>query len=360
MPRVVNFNAGPSTLPLAALEEAQAELLDFKGAGMSVMELSHRSPEYDAVHNEAVSLVRELMGVSDDYEVLFVQGGASTQFALVPMNLRPTGSADYILTGTWSKKAIKEAQILGEARVAASTEDESFTRIPRADEIDIDPNAAYVHITSNNTIKGTQWHEWPDTKGLPLVADMSSDILCRPIPVESFGLIYAGAQKNLGPSGVTLVIIRKDLIEKAPENLPTMFSYATHAKKNSLYNTPPTFGIYLMGRVLAWIKSMGGAEGIERHNREKARLLYETFDASDGYYRNTVEKESRSLMNVVFRLPDEEKEKKFVAEAKAAGMTGLKGHRSVGGGRASIYNAMTLEGVKTLIDFMNDFRKANP
>jgi phosphoserine aminotransferase len=358
--RVINFNAGPAGLPLAALEEAQRELLDFRGSGMSVMELSHRSPEYDAVHNETKSLVRELLGVSEDYHVLFLQGGASQQFAMVPMNLRPSGSADYVLTGSWSKKALKEAQILGEARVAASTEEERFRRIPREDELKLDPQAAYVHVTSNNTIFGTQWHDWPDTRGLSIVADMSSDILSRRLPIERFGLIYAGAQKNLGPSGVTLVIIHDDLVARAPEDLSTMLSYRTHAAKDSLFNTPPTFGVYLMGRVLAWLKAQGGLEGVEGHNRDKAATLYRAIDESEGYYRSTVDEDSRSLMNVTFRLPDEDREKLFIAEAKQARLVGLKGHRSVGGCRASIYNAMTQEGIDRLVEFMGAFRKANP
>lgn len=359
MARVINFNPGPAALPLPALERAQAEFIDFGSTGMSVMEHSHRGKGYEAVHNEAISLVRELLGVSADYHVLFLQGGASQQFAIVPMNLlKPGQSADYILTGTWSKKALKEAQIVGKPRVAATTEQGGkFQRIPRQDELDLDPNAAYVHITSNNTIAGTQWFEFPDTGNVPMAADMSSDIMWRPMDVSKFGVIYAGAQKNLGPSGVTLVIVRKDLVENARKDIPTMFRYDTHVQDNSLYNTPPTFGIYMLRNVLSWLKDTGGLSAAEARNREKANLLYSAIDAHPDFYVCPVAKDSRSVMNVVFNLPTPELEAAFLAGASKAGMVGLKGHRSVGGVRASIYNAAPLEWIQSLVGFMKDFHK---
>ena len=359
MTRAINFNAGPAALPQAALERAQRELVDFAGTGMSVMEHSHRGKAYEAVHDEAIALVRKLCAVPDDYHVLFLQGGASQQFAMVPMNLLSAGqSADYVLTGAWSQKAIKEAKVIGTARVAASTEvDKKFARIPRQDELELDPNAAYVHITSNNTIFGTQWHWWPEVGKVPLVADMSSDIMWRPLDVKRFALIYAGAQKNLGPSGVTLVIVRKDLVDAGRKDIPTIFQYRTAAENNSLYNTPPTFGIYLLRNVLAVLDEGGGLAAVEKTNRAKAELLYSAIDARADFYRCPVEKESRSTMNVVFTLPTPELESEFVAEAQKRGMVGLKGHRSVGGIRASIYNAVSLEWVRALTDFMNDFHK---
>lgn len=359
MARVINFNAGPAALPEAALERAQRELVDFAGTGMSIMEHSHRGKAYAAVHEEAIQLVRTLCGVSDDYHVLLLQGGASQQFALVPMNLLAPGkSADYVLTGAWSQKALKEAKVLGTARVAASTEvDKKFARIPAQSELELDPNAAYVHITSNNTIFGTQWQTWPDVGRVPLVADMSSDIMWRPIDVSRFGLIYAGAQKNLGPSGVTLVIARKDLVEGGRKDIPTIFQYRTHAENNSLYNTPPTFGIYLLRNVLSVIQEQGGLAAMEQRNREKAELLYGAIDARPDFYRCPVDKPSRSTMNVVFNLPTPELEAEFVAEAQKRNMVGLKGHRSVGGIRASIYNAVSRQWVAALVDFMKDFHK---
>ncbi|MEE4272210.1 MAG: 3-phosphoserine/phosphohydroxythreonine transaminase [Thermoanaerobaculales bacterium] len=360
MTRAFNFYAGPATLPLAALERAKAELPEWEGTGMSVMETSHRSKEYDAVHYGAMELMSELLGLDDDHQVLFLQGGASTQFAMVPMNfIPPDGSADFVNTGTWSAKAIKEAKIIANAREAASSEADGFTRIPKLDEWDLDPNAAYVHITSNNTIKGTQFHDFPDLGGTPLVADMSSDILWRPFDANRFSLIYAGAQKNIGPSGVTIVIIRKSWIEQANDNLPTMFAYKTHSAKDSLFNTPPTFAIYMVRNVLEIVKAQGGLEAMERHNRTKGDLLYGVMNQFPDFYSCPVELESRSYMNVVWRLPSEELEAKFVAEALAAGMCGLKGHRSVGGCRASIYNAMPMEGVEFLADFMKKFAEAN-
>jgi phosphoserine aminotransferase len=360
MSRTWNFYAGPATLPPAALERAKTEIPNWEGTGMSVMETSHRSPEYDAVHEEAISLMTDLLGLDDDHQVLFIQGGASMQFAMLPMNFIPSGgSADFVITGTWSQKAIKEANIIASGRVAGSSEDDGFTRIPKPDELDLDANASYVHITSNNTIKGTQFHEFPDTGDVPLVADMSSDILWRPFDANRFGLIYAGAQKNIGPSGVTIVILKKSWLEQANEGLPSMLSYSTYSGKNSLYNTPPTFAIYMVRNVLAWLKEQGGLTAVEKTNRTKGDMLYGVMADNPDFYKCPVAEDSRSYMNVVFRLPTEELEAKFVADGKATGMVGLKGHRSVGGCRASIYNAMPLEGVEVLAQFMREFAKNN-
>jgi phosphoserine aminotransferase len=360
MSRIWNFYAGPATLPLPALERARDEFVEWAGTGMSVMETSHRSKEYDEVHQQAMALVKKLLALDEDHEVLFLQGGASTQFAMIPMNfIKPGGSADYVITGTWSQKAIKEADIVASGRVAGTTEPDGFTRVPKAAELDLDPAAAYVHLTSNNTIKGTQFHDFPDTGNVPLVADMSSDIFWRPFDANRFGLIYAGAQKNVGPSGVTLVVIRKSWLEQANSGLPTMLSYATHVGKQSLYNTPPSFSIYMVRNVLQWVDEQGGLDAMERRNREKGDLLYGLFDRLSDFYRCPVEAESRSYMNVVFRLPTEELEAKFVAEAKENDMVGLKGHRSVGGCRASIYNAMELAGVQHLASFMEEFARKN-
>jgi len=358
MARVHNFNAGPAGLPLAALERAPRDLLDIEGTGMSIMEHSHRGKTYEAVHNEAIALLRELLGVPSDYDILFLQGGATQQFALVPMNLRKEGrSADYVITGAWSKKALKEAEVTGKARVAVTTEVEGkFLRIPKATELDLDDSAAYVHITSNNTIAGTQFSEFPETKA-PLVADMSSDILSRPIDVSRFGLIYAGAQKNLGPSGLTVVIVRKDLVESGNQNIPTIFQYREHAATNSLLNTPPTFAIYILRNVLDWVKSEGGLAAIAKRNDEKAAILYDVIDERSDFYSSPVEKDSRSKMNVVFNLPTPELEAACIAEAQKRGMVGLKGHRSVGGMRASIYNACSVESVNALATFLRSFKK---
>jgi phosphoserine aminotransferase len=359
MARAKNFNAGPAALPVRALEQARDELLDFQGTGMSIIEHSHRGKAYEAVHDEALGLVRELLGVPDTYDVLFLQGGASQQFAVIPMNLLPAGkSADYIVTGTWSKKALSEAKTLGATRVAATTEvDGKFPRIPKQAELDLDPAAAYVHLTSNNTIAGTQWHAFPDVGNVPLVADMSSDILWRPIDVSRFGLIYAGAQKNIGPSGLALVIIRKDLVESGRKDIPKIFQYRTHAAEKSLYNTPPTFSIYLMRNVLALMKETGGLAAMEQRNREKADLVYRAIEARPGFYRSPVDPDSRSTMNIVFNLPTPELEAEFVAAAQKEGLVGLKGHRSVGGIRASVYNAAELDWVQALVDFMAAFHK---
>jgi phosphoserine aminotransferase len=360
MSRIYNFYAGPATLPLPALERAKAEIPDWEGTGMSVMETSHRSKEYDAVHYGAMSLVAELLGLDDDHQVLFLQGGASLQFAMLPMNfIPPGGSADYVDTGTWSTKAIKEAKIVASARIAATSEPDGFTRIPKQDELDLDPSAAYLHITSNNTIKGTQYHDFPECGDVPLVADMSSDILWRPFDANRFSLIYAGAQKNIGPSGVTVVILRKSWLESANQSLPTMLAYATHSAKDSLFNTPPTFAIYMVRNVLEWVRDEGGLVGMEQRNRAKGDLLYGVMDELPDFYSCPVEPASRSYMNVVWRCPSEELEAKFVAEALEAGMCGLKGHRSVGGCRASIYNAMPSEGVEYLAEFMRKFARTN-
>jgi phosphoserine aminotransferase len=357
--RIYNFSAGPAVMPEPVLERARDELLNFRNSGMSVMEMSHRSPEFEGILAHAVSGLRQTMGISDDYAVLFVQGGASLQFSMVPMNLYLAGHPiDVLHTGAWTEKALEEIKKLAEYRLAASTEADKFRRLPRPEEIEFNPDASYVHICSNNTIFGTQWHSFPDTGGVPLVADMSSDILSRVIDVSRFGLIFAGAQKNIGPAGVTVVIMRKNLAERAPANLPTMLKYKTHLKSNSLYNTPPTFGIYMIALVTDWIQAEGGLVAVEERNEAKAKLLYQTIDSSAFYY-NPAEKADRSYMNVNFRIhgDDEALENKFATEAEAAGLSGLKGHRSVGGLRASIYNAMSLAGVQALVDFMADFER---
>lgn len=359
--RAHNFNAGPAALPLAVLEKAQAELMDFNNTGMSIMEHSHRGNAYDAVHNEAISLLKELMGIPEGYEVLFLQGGASLQFSMIPMNFLPAGKkAGYVMTGSWSEKAYAEAEKLGEVFVAASAKEGNYRRIPEFAELKYDADTAYLHITSNNTIFGTEWRQgFPDTGAVPLVADMSSDIMSGPIDVSKFALIYAGAQKNLGPSGVTVVIVRNDFLEKAVKVGPTMLRYATYVKDNSLYNTPPTFGIYMIKLMMEWIKAQGGLSGIYKHNQEKAALIYDAIDASNGFYVGHAQKAARSLMNITFRLADEALEKKFLDEAKQAGFVGLNGHRSVGGCRASAYNAVPYETCQALRDFMLTFQKDN-
>ncbi|MBM4143703.1 MAG: 3-phosphoserine/phosphohydroxythreonine transaminase [Lentisphaerae bacterium] len=357
MARVYNFSAGPAVLPLEVLEEAQRELTDFGGSGMSIMEASHRGKEYSAVHEEAVAGTRELLGLSDDYAVLFLQGGASTQFAMVPMNLLGDGqTADYANSGAWASKAIKEAKLIGRVNVAADCGKEIPTRVPRPDELRLTPGAAYVHITSNETISGAQWKRFPECEA-PLVADMSSDILSRPFDASRFGLIYAGAQKNLGPAGMTLVVIRKDLAGRASERLPTMLRYKTHVEENSLYNTPPCFAIYIYMLVGRWIRKMG-LDALYRRNVDKAAKLYAAIDAGK-FYRGTAVRECRSDMNVTWRLPSEELEERFVKEASKQGLKGLKGHRSVGGLRASLYNAFPPEGVDALVAFMQDFERRN-
>lgn len=358
--RAYNFNAGPAALPFPVLLKAQEEILDFQGTGMSLMELSHRGKEYEAVHNNAADLLKELLSIPEDYDVLFLQGGASLQFAMVPMNFLPAGKkAGYVMTGSWSEKALKEAALFGETFIAGSSKDNKYRHIPKQEELKYDQDTAYLHITSNNTIYGTQWQNLPDTGQIPLVADMSSDILSKPFDVSKFALIYAGAQKNLGPSGVTVAIVKKSFLETANTGLTTMLKYSTHAKDNSLYNTPPTFGIYMLGLVLSWAKEIGGLQEITRRNQEKASLIYDSIDSSNGFYIGHAQKDSRSLMNITFRLKDEELENKFLAQAKKEGFVGLNGHRSVGGCRASTYNAVTYEACKALSDLMNQFIKQN-
>ena len=355
--RILNFNAGPAALPLEVLKEIQAEFLDFKGSGMSITEVSHRSSWFDDVITDVVLRIKRLLQLGENYEVLFVQGGASLQFSMVPMNLLHDDQlADYVNTGSWSVKAIKEAQVLGKkVRVAGSSEDRDFNYIPK--RIDFDADAAYAHITSNNTIRGTQWKSFPDAGNVPLVGDMSSDIMGRGFDVAPFGLIYAGAQKNLGPSGVTLVIIRQDMLERVPDNLPTMLKYTTFASKKSMFNTPPCFAVYVLGLVMKWLEeTIGGIARMEQINQQKADLLYDYVDRN-AFYRGTAEKEDRSTMNVTFRLTNESLVETFIAEALANGLGGLKGHRSVGGCRASIYNATPLEAVKALVAFMADFER---
>lgn len=357
MGRIYNFSAGPATLPLEVLQEAQQELLDFKGTGMSILEHSHRGKAYMAVHAEAIANTKELLGLGDDYAVLFLQGGASLQFAMVPMNLLGAGqTADYTDSGTWANKAIKEAKMIGKVNVAANCGKEIPTRVPTEAELKLTPGAAYVHITTNETISGAQWKTFPKTDA-PLVADMSSDILSRPFDAKQFGLIYAGAQKNLAPAGMALVIMRKELAERVPATVPTMMQYKTHIEEDSMYNTCPCFTIYMYMLVTRWIKKTG-LQNLYARNVDKAARLYKAIDAT-GYYRGTAVKEFRSDMNITWRLPSEELEDKFNKEAEKAGFSGLKGHRSVGGLRASIYNAFPVEGVDALVGFMQDFEKRN-
>ncbi|MFH1957224.1 MAG: 3-phosphoserine/phosphohydroxythreonine transaminase [bacterium] len=355
--RLFNFNAGPSTLPVPVLEEAQKNLVEYEAEGMSILEMSHRSKPFDAIMKDTEKRVRSVMNVPDNYHVLFLQGGASLQFCMVPFNLLLNGkTADYVNTGVWSKKAIAEAKKLGQVNVAAGSDDKNFSYIPK--DIKFSGGAAYAHITSNNTIFGTQWAAFPATAS-PLVADMSSDIMSRKIDVSKFGIIYAGAQKNLGPAGVTLVIIRKDLVGLCDEKVPTMLNYKTHADKGSLFNTPPCFAIYVVQLVLKEIERLGGLGEVEKINAKKAALIYKAIDESPDFYKGTAEKDSRSKMNLTFRLPSEDLEKKFIAEGLKKKLHGLKGHRDVGGIRASVYNAMPLEGAEKLVEFMSEFKKNN-
>jgi phosphoserine aminotransferase len=355
--RLYNFSAGPAVLPLPVLEQAQRELLSLPNVGMSVLEVSHRSKPFEDILARTEADIRDLAAIPENYRVLFLQGGASLQFTMVPMNLlAPGATADYLVTGVWATKAAEEARKVGQVHVAATTKAEQFTRVPRNDEIVLTPNAAFVHMTSNNTIYGTEWKDLPDAGGMPLVSDTSSDMFSRPLDVSKHALIYSGAQKNLGAAGVTLVIIREDLLARSAASLPAMLSYAVHAEHRSLYNTPPVFAIYLMGLVMQWIRGRGGLEGVAAANERKAAKLYDQMDRS-GFYRGTAQKDSRSLMNVTFRLPSEELETDFVREAAAAGFDGLKGHRSVGGIRASIYNAFPEEGVEALTAFMQEFER---
>jgi phosphoserine aminotransferase len=359
--RVFNFSAGPGCLPVSALEQAQSEMLNYRDAGMSVMEMSHRSKAFESIIQQAEGDLRALLNIPENYKVLFLQGGASLQFTMVPMNLQPKGqSADYILTGSWGQGAFKEAKKLGPVREAATTAGSNFNRLPGPEEIKLDTGAAYVHFTSNETIFGVEFNEEPATGDVPLVCDMSSDFISRPVDVAKYGLIYAGAQKNAGPAGATIVIVREDLLERVPDNLPAMLDYRNLAKSGSMYNTPPCYAIYICGLVFKWlIDDIGGLEKMHALNKEKARILYDAIDSSDGYYRGHAEKDCRSLMNVTFRLPSEELENKLVKEATAAGLDGLKGHRSVGGLRASIYNAFPRDGVISLVEFMSKFQKNN-
>ncbi len=360
MTRVYNFSAGPAALPEDVLKQAQAEMLDWHGAGMSVMEMSHRGKEFMSIAGEAEADLRELMQVPDNYKVLFLQGGASSQFAMIPMNLiGRTGKADYFRTGSWSKKAIAEAKRFGDINVTVDREiDGKFTTVPERDEVGVSADAAYVHYTPNETIEGVEFGYIPDTGEVPLVADMSSTILSRPVDVSRFGLIYAGAQKNIGPAGLTIAVVRDDLIGRAIDGTPAMFDYATHAKADSMYNTPPTYGWYLAGLVFKWVKAQGGLAGMGEINQRKANMLYEAIDGSE-FYNNPVDPSCRSWMNVPFTLADAELDAEFLKQAGEAGLKTLKGHRSVGGMRASIYNAMPEAGVKALIDFMTEFERTH-
>jgi phosphoserine aminotransferase len=372
MSRTINFNAGPAALPLPALERARDEFLDFAGSGMSVMEHSHRGKEYEGVHDEAIALVRELLAVPASHEVLFLQGGATSLFAEIPMNLLEKGkTAQYLVTGAWGEKALGEAKVVsalfGASVAVQSTgvgegKEKSYTRVPAGAQVAVDPGAAYLHITSNETIHGVQFNvdasrPFPDTGSVPLIADMSSDFLWRPFDVTKFGLVYAGAQKNVGPSGVVVAVVSKEVLDRGRKDIPKIFQFRTHAENKSLYNTPPTFGVYMVRNVLAWLKSQGGLAKVEEANRKKAGRLYGVIDKNPQFFRSPVEKESRSVMNVVFRLPSEELEAQFIADAKKKGMVGLKGHRSVGGIRASIYNAASYEWVDALAGFMEEFAK---
>lgn len=360
MARAYNFNAGPAAIPLEVLQQAQEQFVEYHGAGMSIMEMSHRSALYEDVNNEAQSLMRELFGIPNNYKVMFLQGGASTQFAMLPMNLLREGHpAAYVHTGAWADKAIKEAKLIGETVIAASTADDKFMRVPSLSEIQVPANGSYLHVTSNETIGGTQFHEFPDTGDVPLIADMSSDILSRPIDVSKFGVIYAGAQKNLGPSGVTVVIMREDLAMGSPKTIPAMFRYETHAKAGSLYNTPPSFSVYMVSLVLKWIKAKGGVAQMEQYNRDKTKLIYDVIDGSGGFYQGCAQAQSRSVMNITFRLDSEDLEKQFIKESEQQGFVGLKGHRDVGGLRASTYNAVPLESCQALAQFMKDFQQRN-
>ena len=360
MKRALNFNAGPAALPESVLAKAEKEMMNYQGSGMGVMELSHRSKEFEEINERTKNLLRNLLTIPDEYEILFLQGGASLQFSMVPMNLLEEGSpASYVLTGTWSEKAFKEAQKIGNAMIAASSKNANYRFIPSTSEFDIPAASSYLHITTNNTIYGTQWHSIPEKLPVPLVADMSSDILSRPINISSYGLIYAGAQKNLGPSGVTVVIIHKDLLNRSRPGLPSMLNYRVQADSQSLYNTPPTLSIYFLMLVLEWADSLGGVKQLEQLNKQKAGLLYDAIDSTGGFYTGHAEEKSRSLMNITFTLDNDDLTSAFLYEAEESGFIGLAGHRSVGGCRASIYNAVPLQNVEKLADFMNSFRGRN-
>ncbi len=357
--RIYNFSAGPAVIPLPVLERAQAEMLALPGVGMSVMEISHRSKKFEEIIGSATSGVRRLLGLSDDYHVLFLQGGASLQFSQIPMNfLTGDKTADYIVTGSWGKKAVKEAKREGAINVAFTAQEEGFKRAPKAEDLKLNANSVYCHFTTNETIEGVQFQTEPDAGDVPLVADMSSDIMSRPIDVKKYGMIYAGAQKNLGPSGVTLVIVRDDMLKLVKDNLHTMLDYRTHVENKSLYNTPNTWGVYILDLVCQWVEGKGGLSGIQQQNEAKAKMIYDVIDAAE-FYRGHADVDSRSRMTPTFRLGSEDLEKQFIKEADAEGMNGLKGHRSVGGIRASIYNAFPVEGVKALTDFMQHFAQRN-
>ena len=358
--RIYNLSAGPAILPEEVLLEAQKDFYSYKGSGMCVMEMSHRGKIFDGIIKESDANLRKLLNVGDNYSILFLQGGATLQFSMVPLNLMPPkNKADYIVTGSWAKKSVKEAKRVGAVNIAASTESENFVRIPKQSELKLDPDASYVHFTSNNTIYGTEWRSEPVVGNVPLVCDASSDFLHKKIDINKYGLIYAGAQKNIGPAGVVVVIIRKDLLERSSDSLHTYMNYKIHVENESMYNTPTTFGIYIAGLVFKWLLNMGGLDEMYKRNLDKAKLLYDAIYASGGYYKGTTAVEDRSLMNVTYRLPNEELEKKFIEEAKKKGFEGLKGHRSVGGIRASIYNAFPKKGVEELVQLMNDFKKNN-
>ena len=359
--RVHNFNAGPSVLPMPVLETAQSEMLDWHGSGMSVMEMSHRSKEYESIIQTAEADLRELMGIPANYKVVFVQGGATLQFAMIPMNFRPAGaSADYIVTGSWSKTALKEAQKLGQSCVAFSGDADNFSRLPQDGELKLDPQAAYVHFCHNETIHGVEFKTEPKTaSGVPVICDMSSDFLSQPVDVSKYDMIYAGAQKNAGPSGVVVAIIKEDLLARVPEKLPALLDYKVLAESGSMHNTPPCYTIYMVGLVLQWLKGLGGLDAMYKINQEKAAIVYDTIDQSGGFYRGHAKPEARSIMNIPFRLPNEELEDQFVKEAKKAELIGLKGHRSVGGLRASVYNALPMESAKALAAFMVEFQRKN-
>ncbi|KAF0147902.1 MAG: phosphoserine aminotransferase [Ignavibacteria bacterium] len=358
--RIYNLSAGPAILPEEVLLEAQKDLYSYKGSGMSVMEMSHRGKIFDGIIKEADADLRKLLNISEDYSILFLQGGATLQFSMVPLNLMPPkNKADYIVTGAWAEKAVKEAKRVGDVNIAATTKADNYSRIPKQSEMKLDTDASYVHFTSNNTIFGTQFRVEPETGTVPLVCDASSDFLHKKIDINKYALIYAGAQKNIGPSGVTVVIIRKDMLERSSDSLHTYMNYKIHAENETMYNTPTTFGIYIAGLVFKWLLSLGGLDEMYKRNLDKAKVLYDAIDGSDGFYKGTTAVEDRSLMNVTYRLPNEHLEDKFIKEAKAKGFDGLKGHRSVGGVRASIYNAFPKAGVEALTELMTEFKKNN-
>lgn len=360
MSRKFNFYAGPATLPLPVLEQIRDEMVDYQGMGISLIETSHRSKEYDEVHTGAILLVKELLSVPDNYKILLLGGGATLQFSMIPLNFLGEGqSCDFAVTGSWAKKAYGDSKKRGTVNVLFDGAENNFTKIPDASSLTVTPGAAYLHITSNETIQGIEWHSFPDTGDVPLIADMSSDIMSRSLPVEKFGMIYAGAQKNLGPAGVALVILREDLLKRCPDTLTAYLNYKTHVDKNSLYNTPPVFAIYTVKLVLEWVKAQGGLSAMEEMAEKRSSMIHDTMAQSNGYYSCPVDEASRSKMNVVFRLPNEDLEKKFIEEAKNEGMIGLKGHRSVGGCRASVYNAMPVEGAEKLAAFMRKFAETN-